>query len=163
VSAFADWCLPVAAMPLVVGDSGSCVSDVVVGCLPCSVCVWMSVLVVASRSCRSTACGTGATVTQPMRRRRHACSPCRLWHRIGRAPRPPVAAVCDLGCFKPSTACSRVGSAQAAGTPMFLLLVPSPFTFCFSCFLLQIYHQILQGLTFHLCVFFSWELPRLDL
>src|SRR6185312_17015751 len=101
---------------------------------------WMTVLVVASRSCRSTACGTGATVTQPMRRRRHRAD-------YGIASEEPrgyqVAAVCDLGCFKPST---RAVLKQ----PVLFLL---PFPFCFSCFLLQIY-QIRQ-LTFHLCVFFS--------
>ena len=85
---------------LVSAVAGLFVSDALLLGVCRVLCVWMSVLVVASRSCRSTACGTGATVTQPMRRRRHRAD-------YGIASEEPrgyqVAAVCDLGCFKPST------------------------------------------------------------
>jgi hypothetical protein len=120
---------------LVGGDSGSCVSDVVVGCLPCSVCVWMSVLVVASRSCRSTACGTGATVTPDAKTSTRVLAvPTMASHR--KSPAATIGCGVRFGllqtqhCLLSSGQCSssrytKVSSSCPFSLPFLLFLFPS--------------------------------------
>ena len=86
-------------------------------------------------------------------------TPCRLWHRIGRAPRLPSGCGVRFGLLQTQ----HSSSAQAAGTPMFLLLVPSPFPFCFSCFPSVDIPPNTTRTDFPFVRVFSWELPRLDL
>jgi hypothetical protein len=151
-------------MPLVVGDSGSCVTDVVVGCwVPAVFCVRVDVgfgrreQILSEHRLRYRRDSDARCEDVDTRARRadygiaseeprgHQWLRCAIWA----ASNPALLALEWAVLKQPVHQCF-----------FFLSLLPS-----LSAFLVSFcrYTTKYDRLTFHLCVFFSWELPRLDL